>query len=426
MIDRIKINKIVGELPVEVYTGEGWTKALIQREGAGYKYRYWDKGISYTYYPNSHRLVIQGKLVNLCYEGYNIDTVGDLYFSKVGIILDEEPVYDAKDNITGYEYRYMNYTEGLGEIIDLMNEFLYELLGIREDVRTFIPTQVEFCYNVKTRYVEEYIKMFNHVYSERDPASYKNYIKEENKPLYSSFYIRSNKKYEEDSKAGVTANFYNKLDETEFRLREAADKIRKGERDSLPHQLVYLRSTSDILRLEAIYGRKALYKVREEYGIGNNLPEYIDPKLSRDIIVKRYRHMVGKENLSFFSYQEAKKKIENSNLGREKKLNLIKYIRYHKGACSRNPDSGVYRRRDVLAGLGIHWCLIPREYGIDYLESPIALLDVQLGDLDDVEGIREAREQMGKVEADMLNSITEEEDGTVVVVYDAEDGEDGE
>ncbi len=56
---------------------------------------------------------------------------------------------------------------------------------------------LEFCFNVKTNYVEEYIKMFNLVYSERDPIVYKNYVEEADKPKYSSFYVRSNKNYED-------------------------------------------------------------------------------------------------------------------------------------------------------------------------------------------------------------------------------------
>lgn len=442
MIDRIKINKIVGVLPRGIYTGPGWDRVAIRREGAGFKYRYWDRGISYTYYPNSGRLVVYGKLINLSFNRYSIDTLGDLYFNKVGLMLKEEPIYDNQGEIINYNYSFEEKVFDHDAAITAMNEYLYELLGITEDIRTFSPTEIEFCYNVRTKNVEEYVKMFNLVYSERDPVAYKSYIEEEDKPLYSSFYIKSNKKYEKKSKAGVVANFYNKLDETEYRIREVADKIRKekqsshnheastkktnkGKKTPLPHQLIYIHSTPNILRLEVIVGRQALYKIREEYSLGSSLLDYINPKLSRNIIAKRYKHLIGEETLSFFSYQAAKKKIEESDLGREKKLNLIKYIRYHNGACSKTPDSGVYRRRDDLAGLGIHWCLIPGEFGIDFLESPIKLLDKQLGDLNDIEGIRSLRQLMARVEADMSNSITEEDDETIIVAYDGGDGKDG-
>lgn len=415
MIDRIKINKIVGELPPRVYKGKGWKRVSIQREGAGYKYRYWDRGISYTYYPDSGRLEIYGKLINLSRNRYSIDTLSDLYFDRTGLDRIDEPVFDEEINVTEYKYYYEAYVQELDEVIDAMNQYVNVLLAITVDVRIFSPTRIEFCYNVKTKDVEDYIKMFNLVLSERNPAAYKNYVLEKELLPYSSFYVRSVKKYDENSKASVTANFYNKEDETKYRIAEALKKSIKKEEPELPYQLLYQNVTTNILRLEAIYGYKALYKVRNEYGIGKTLLDFINPQLSRDIIAKRYTHLVGGEDLGFYSYQAAKKKIEESGLGREKKLNLIKYIRYHKGACSRNPDSGVYRRRDDLAGLGIHWCLIPWQYGTDFLESPIHLLDWQLGNLDDAKGIRNRRRLMIRTEADMSNSITVADDGVIQI-----------
>lgn len=421
MIDMIEINKKIGDLSQRLFEGEDWDRVNIQREGSTFKYRHWDRGILYTYHPDSGRLSIKGKLINLSINNYSIDTLGDLYFDRVGLMLKEEPIYDGNGNVSHYEYYYEDYSQGLDEVIDAMNQYIYELLGIREDIRTFTVTLIEFCYNVRTKNVEEYIMMFNLIFSWRDPAKYINYVEEKEKPPYSSFYIRSNKNYEDNSKAGTTANFYNKADETKYRISEGIRKSIEDGRPQIPHQVMYQNITADILRLEVICGHQALYKVKKDYGIGNTLLDYINPQLSRDVIAKRYTHLIGGENLSFYSYNRAKERIEGSNLGREKKLNLIKHIRYHKGACSRNPDSAAYRRRDDLAGLGIHWCTIPRDYGTDYLDSPINLLDWQLaklGDLEDVEGIRNRRHLMARVEADMSNSVTVEEEEVIQIPDD--------
>lgn len=59
----------------------------------------------------------------------------------------------------------------------------------------------------------------------------------------------------------------------------------------------------------------------------------------------------------------------------------------------------------MLANLGIHYCLIPKSMGIDYLESPIAMLDRTLAQCFVDKENYFARQGAAIAEAEMFNSI---------------------
>jgi hypothetical protein len=72
----------------------------------------------------------------------------------------------------------------------------------------------------------------------------------------------------------------------------------------------------------------------------------------------------------------------------------------------------------MLKELGIHWFFIPKQWNIDYLESPIKLLDKHLSDLDNRRNVAPIRALSAELVASLYDSIEEKDDVTEKCYYD--------
>jgi hypothetical protein len=266
-----------------------------------------------------------------------------------------------------------------------------------------------------------------------DPARYKNFTFEKDRPLYSSFYIKSNSQYEKNINTTYTVNFYNKYDQICNELNKyyaAIDKEakrlshlknKKGFKSKIPVALPFsvedfTKSKND-LRLEVKCFYERLSKISKKNSISNKerpFSDFINIDLSMNEVTSVYESFIGDKDLDFYSYAAAKKKIEESD---GKTLKFLKFIKGFSRKPKKDETDDYYIGR--LKKLGIHWCFIPTKWNIDYLESPIKLLYRQVEQTKvDKENFAK-RANLEKLTAKYSNEITVEDDSKYIVVSDS-------
>ena len=90
---------------------------------------------------------------------------------------------------------------------------------------------------------------------------------------------------------------------------------------------------------------------------------------------------------------------------------LLDYMR-NQNHPSRNT---MYKYWRLLRGLGIHWCIIPTSYNIPHLESPIAILDRHITDIEENRESMARRFYITELEAELYGDIEVEEEETIPI-----------
>ncbi len=407
MIDKIRINKIIN-IPPEAFKPTQWRCSKKPYHGVEKtKYTHKDNSIHITYSVESQRLVITGRLVALSVIDNKVSNLDELLQGAAGITVKQEHI-DGHVN-----YILEPYAQDLPALMQQINTKLYDLLGINVDIGTFKVTYIEICFNVLTEYVNEYIQIFNKVFWERDPKRYKNYIMEMKEPSNTSFYIKSKRQFEKNKKRGFTINFYNKMNQLSKLLQERIRKANTCKRYQIRFKLEDMEGAQNVLRLEVQCSYDMLTRISESFGFDNKtreFNEFININLCRDIVVGRYLDFIGEGD--FYTYDFAKKIIEESDLPKNEKNNLLNYIlkavRGHK--VTTHP-----KYKKALRELGVHWCFIPKGWGVDRLESAIRLLERHVEEVLVNQSNMNRRIMAARLEADYHNDIEVEDDGTVLI-----------
>lgn len=470
MIDKIKMNTEINI--TEDKFGSEW-KMYSNIRGRGCSYKFND--IFFFYSFTTRRLTICGRLINTSVIPNRVYNLDEIYVGAAGTELKQEHSIDeAGERKTRYYYE--SYYQDLPALIAMLNNKLKELLDIDVDVSTFKVTHIEFCYNLKTKYVNRYVELFNYIFEKRDFKRHKNFTIEKKKQFYTSCYIKTKSSYEKNDKtpSSYVVDFYNKYDQLNCLISRAQKALYKAEneyykkiiehscktpvedtkitseatmeqliqnyknglseqqnqeklerlkayiqKESLPFQHIDLQKAEDVLRLEIKGYYELLTNFSRKNGIDNKerpFAEFLNPDWCKDVIVGKYEFFIGSSGCEFYSYQEAKKKVQQtSKLNRVKRKNLLKLLL----ELSQNSvDIEKARKNKYLQELGIHWFFMPKQWGIDYLESPMKLLDKHILDLEQRRTVAPKRALSAELEASLYDSIKEEDDGTETCYYD--------
>jgi hypothetical protein len=124
----------------------------------------------------------------------------------------------------------------------------------------------------------------------------------------------------------------------------------------------------------------------EKHEVEKTFKDFADIDLLREIVVQAYRHLLTNEYLDYYSYQRAKVLIQESqSISAKQKKGLLQYClkiaRGHELPTSKYKYNKILREEFQMAPF-----FIPKSFGVDYLESPIKLLDRE------VESVKQARE----------------------------------
>ncbi|MGL4912867.1 MAG: hypothetical protein ACRC3Y_10620 [Romboutsia sp.] len=394
MIDRIKIYKEIDldvtkfsnkfkyyykEVPQEIdyETGE-----ILKDRKVIENYSYKNNGLSIKYSISTKRLWIEGRLPNIATTRNLVHNLDDFLLGQEKLVkyeieqeeLDSQTLcnqaeYDADDNLVfpdqWIEEEHKEYVyDNIDSILDKTNSKIYELIGEKLDIAEFDISNIEVTFNIfDVEHVGKYIELFNLIFKDKKDKRYKNYTLETDKLLYTSFYVKTNSNYTKNTNDSYTVNFYNKLNQLEY--------LEKNPRNNTNVTLTDKILAENVLRLEVKLGYKELKKTTKKF------KQFLDIDFCAKILINKYRYFISKdETLDFYSYKKAKQIIKDTDkLVKQDKTNLLNHIE-KKYKCNKKfkyQTESKYKK--LLAKLGIHYYFIPTKWGIDFLESPISMLN---------------------------------------------------
>lgn len=321
-------------------------------------YKYNCSGVNISYSTITRKLKIEGRIYNLSMEPNRVDNLDRLY---AGVISQEDE----------------SHHENLDDVLDQLNNTVYDLTGYRIDVRRFKVTYLEACFNLHTDQVDSYLKIFNEKFNTEKRMKYKNYVLENDLGYGTSFYIKTTSTYIKDNKSNYVVNFYNKHN-------QICSMINANKKDRYKAQATQedIDKAKNILRLEIQCGYHHLRKIKKEYNIEGVFNDFIDIDLCINIVKDKYKFFIDKHEInSFYTYNAAISVIDSSNsLEAKDKRALKKYcLSLSQGSVQSQYKSQSTRKRynDMLWLLGIHSFLIQPRYDIcqSVLKSPMVMLD---------------------------------------------------
>ncbi len=478
MIDRIRMNKVI-DIPSEKFNST-WKEFKNRSDGYGFSYEF--DNLLFQYSVTSKRLTIIGRLINASIIPNRVDNYDVILVGAAGTNLKQEHSIDeaGERKIRYYYESYFqdfpaliaSLNNKLKELLDIdvdvstfkvthieicynvpteyVNQYI-ELFNLIFDKRSF-PRHKDFTIEKKKQYYTScYIKTKS------------TYEKNDKSP--NSYVVNFYNKYDQlNSLIGRARRAMNRRNSAEMRERSSAafstlaeiideisnnsdynpfnvsatnsvnepatiinhttndEKIKSQkvniQLDILPFRHIDLQKAKNVLRLEVQCYYNLLKKICSDYNIDNKtrpFAEFLNPNMCRNVIVKKYEFFIGSGACDFYSYKEAQKKVQQStNFSVIKKKNLLEYI---KGLSQNSPKiSENYEK--MLKELGIHWFFIPKQWNIDYLESPIKLLDKHLSDLDNRRNVAPIRALSAELVASLYDSIEEKDDVTEKCYYD--------
>lgn len=351
-------------------------------------YIYSNNGLVIIYSMNTNKLRIQGRLSNISMTRNLVHNLDDYIIGQKKLVnfgveylevdsntLCNNSEYDADDDIIyppqWEEEIYEEYVyEDLDSMLEKVNNKIYELTSEKLDIRDFDVSYIEVTFNLfEVDNVDRYIELFNLIFKDKNDKRYKNYTLETDKPLYSSFYVKSNSNYMRNTKDSYTVNFYNKLDQLQYLEKNPKNNSNVTNDDK--------RLAENVLRLEVQLGYKELKKTTKMF------KQFLDIDFCASIVINKYKAFISKdETLDFYSYKRAKEIIKDTDrLTKLDKKNLLNYIedkhRFNKKFSIQKEN----KYKKLLAEIGIHYYFIPTKWDIEYLESPIKILNTKINNI---------------------------------------------
>lgn len=324
-----------------------WTKEKVVK--GGFKgeeyYRTFIHGIWMGYYPISRSLVISGRIINIiCHD--RISNFDDIFTTQ-------------KEVITFFT-----------TFNKILNEYFQD---IKIDITKLKVTKIDYCFNIESDLVSEYISFFNQYFNKNQDtifSRHKNYSLELLKKSYESCYIKTNADFENNLKRNFVINFYNKglqlhnkrladLEKRKFSNIKERD-IERGYNILRLEIQVYYNTLKTICKKNNIpWGKRCL-----TYLFDVNMATYVF-----QYFMKRFF-----STCDYYSYNKTKEILKENGYRESHKIyKYINSIAHHK----KGKRSITYDNK--LKELGIcPYCFIPTNYNIDKLENPLKLIDKKI------------------------------------------------
>ena len=344
MIDFVRMNANIFIAPEQLRPNK-WKMRITEQGEPFYKY---SKGtVSVTSYPYRESPVvhINGKLINL---------------------LHNTQVFNPDDY----------YGTDIEQFIDDFNEKLNSLLTEPLlDIRTFTVTRIDYCVNVKTPYVKQYIDFFNKAFEYTESTTRVDYTLEKNE--YGSCYVKTRSEYKQNTRKNYVVNFYDKTDWL---------NKRRAKRYPIPRDDI--ERARDVLRLEVQCGGDLLRNSCEEIGIERTFGTLCTFDMALHFIEKIYALVFhGSSEENYYNYQTAKKilaanRTQKRSAKKGKGLSKPEQALLQLGQNHHIAGSGYSYARNRIKVLHIYpYCLIPTSWGIDYLDNPITLIHKKIASM---------------------------------------------
>ena len=283
-----------------------------------YLYKY--NGVNIKYYPNKESLWIVGKISQL--------------FSDSQVL--------NIDDIFGAD---------IERFIDSTNKKLRILINIDTiDIRTFKVVRIDYCFNVKTPYVTEYLEFMSAAFQHKNKGRRTDFTYD--RGLSGSLYIKPTNEYNKNLKKTYCLNFYDKSDWIQNKEKE---KIYISPEDK---ELV-----TNILRLEVQCYSDKIKQICKKHKITNHFENFCDLAIAYNIICEVYKTLFGgDENCSYVRYEETKK------------IKFTSTIRQQLISSSQHHAITPYSAKEVIKKNIYPYYFLQVKWEINKLENPMKLI----------------------------------------------------
>lgn len=156
-------------------------------------------------------------------------------------------------------------------------------------------------------------------------------------------------------------------------------------------------------------------KTKSEYAKANKTPgsyvvDFYNKQDQLQCLIRRAQNALWKKTKEYYNalYQCPDEKYAAKNKSKAE-MTLDEFVEeYYKGVKQK-------QEQKHFENLEKHWFFIPKQWGIDFLESPIKMLDKHISDLEKRRTAAPKRALSAELEASLYKNIEEEDDETYIV-----------
>lgn len=300
-----------------------WT-SRSNRQGETFYYRK-IRGVVILYFWTSQRMVIKGKLITLLCDTQVLN-VDDMYQTDI--------------------------SRFLLDVNSSLNRLFTEPVI---DIGTFRVSRIDYCFNVVTPHVSEYITFLSAAFEKRRNRNQVNYAQVNG--LDGSIYVRNLREYRQNIRDNWTLNFYNKTARLQYQKQHGT---RVSEAD--------WEAAHNVLRLEVQLSYRAIQSIRTKTGISNELCNFLDIHLAYSAIETLFQRVFGGyASEDFYSYEAAKARIPRNASAQNV---LLRSAQNHPIT-----DAKFYYGKKQIRQYGIYpYAFLPASWDISFLPNPLRLI----------------------------------------------------
>lgn len=314
-----------------------------------HRHNYWhhQRGVYIRYYPDTNSLTIDGKILSLLSKSQVLN-VDDLYGADLDAFV--------------------------SDINDYLHSLFYPNLL---NIRSFYVMRIDYCFNVKTPFVPEYLDFMAAAFKAVDRGRRVNYTEEHN--LDGSVYIKTKSDYDNNTRRNYVMNFYNKADWLENKLV-----------DGWHFCFEDIDDAQNILRLEAQCGGGVIKRLLKKHGLRRTFGDMFSFQLAYEAIEHVYRLVFhAGAGQDYYAYSEAKKLVPRGAAATALK----------KLAQNNKTEITTYSA-DLIRNAGVYpFHFIDKRSEIKTLENPLKLIRRKMAVL----GIPEHDESVASPKVKQLN-----------------------
>lgn len=291
-------------------------------------YYHHHNGVMISYRPEMGKWYIVGKLIALIHDTQVLN-VDDIYGADVQ------------------------------EFVNDINDYLRSLLATPMlDVLDFEVLRIDYCFNIKTPYVGEYLDVLARAFNRTNKGKRINYTQA--KRLSGSIYIKTKSDYKANTRRNYVLNYYDKSNRLEY-LRE------KGR----PIADVDWKYAENVLRLEVQCGFNFIKQMCKDLKRSRYLGDLLSYDVAYYAHAKIYERVFKANSAQdYLTYQLAKKQFKNDTA-----LKMLEW-------SAEGHDIGgtkFFRGRELVRNVGIYpYAFIPKGREVEVLANPLRLISEKI------------------------------------------------
>lgn len=324
MIDYVHLSHRIS-IPHDDFRWDLW-RAGTDKKTDRQNYWHHQRGVYIRYYPDIDKIIIDGKILTLLFDTQ---------------VLNVDDEYGA------------NMDAFISDINNYLNSLFYANLL---DIRSFYVMRIDYCINVKTPYVREYLDFMSAAFRAVSKGKRLNYTEE--KGLSGSVYIKTKSDYTNNTRRNYVMNFYDKADWLENKLD-----------DGWHFSVNDVEDAQDVLRLEAQCGGGMLRNLIREHGINRTIGDMLSFRLAYEAIERVYNlALKGDIGQDFYTCAAAKPLVpKGAPTEALKKLAQNNRTKISAYCANKIKQAGVYPYHFIPASSKFNW-----------LENPLVLIKRKL------------------------------------------------